>query len=247
MLVVDDSLTVRELERKLLSGHGYEVEIAVDGMDGWNAVRTGHFDLVVTDIDMPRMDGIELVGLINKDPNLKRGARDGRLVQGPRGRSPARPRGRRGALSDQGELPRRDAAAGGRRSHRRGRRMRIGIVSGAARETKILQRAVALKPEHRLHLECADRRRSRGALRDGNAGPRPDGSGRAGNGRCRGHAANHGVRPMRGFDRHRQRARAMSARVFEAMGHGALDVVEMPCRPQALRAKARRPARASSP
>ena len=41
--------------------HGYEVEVAVDGMDGWNAVRAGRFDLVVTDIDMPRMDGIELV------------------------------------------------------------------------------------------------------------------------------------------------------------------------------------------
>jgi two-component system sensor histidine kinase and response regulator WspE len=71
VLVVDDSLTVREVERKLLGNRGYEVEVAVDGMDGWNAVRTGHFDLVVTDIDMPRMDGIELVTLINKDPNLK--------------------------------------------------------------------------------------------------------------------------------------------------------------------------------
>jgi two-component system sensor histidine kinase and response regulator WspE len=71
VLVVDDSLTVRELERKLLGNHGYDVEVAVDGMDGWNAVRTGHFNLVVTDIDMPRMDGIELVTLINKDPNLK--------------------------------------------------------------------------------------------------------------------------------------------------------------------------------
>ena len=69
VLVVDDSLTVRELERKLLVNRGYDVEVAVDGMDGWNAVRTGHFDLVVTDIDMPRMDGIELVTLINKDPN----------------------------------------------------------------------------------------------------------------------------------------------------------------------------------
>jgi two-component system sensor histidine kinase and response regulator WspE len=71
VLVVDDSLTVREVERKLLGNLGYDVEVAVDGMDGWNAVRTGHFDLVVTDIDMPRMDGIELVTLINKDPNLK--------------------------------------------------------------------------------------------------------------------------------------------------------------------------------
>jgi two-component system sensor histidine kinase and response regulator WspE len=71
VLVVDDSLTVRELERKLLGNRGYEVEVAVDGMDGWNAVRTGHFNLVVTDIDMPRMDGIELVGLITRDPNLK--------------------------------------------------------------------------------------------------------------------------------------------------------------------------------
>ena len=71
VLVVDDSLTVRELERKLLGNHGYEVEIAVDGMDGWNAVRTGQFNLIVTDIDMPRMDGFELVGMIKKDPSLK--------------------------------------------------------------------------------------------------------------------------------------------------------------------------------
>ena len=71
VLVVDDSLTVRELERKLLGNHGYEVEIAVDGMDGWNAVRTGHYNLIVTDIDMPRMDGFELVGMIKKDPNFK--------------------------------------------------------------------------------------------------------------------------------------------------------------------------------
>jgi two-component system, chemotaxis family, sensor histidine kinase and response regulator WspE len=71
VLIVDDSLTVRELERKLLDSRGYEIEVAVNGMEGWNAVRTGNFDLVVTDIDMPRMDGIELVSLIRKDPNLK--------------------------------------------------------------------------------------------------------------------------------------------------------------------------------
>ncbi len=71
VLVVDDSLTVRELERKLLATRGYDVTIAVDGMDGWNAVRSERFDLVITDIDMPRMDGIELVTLIKRDPHLQ--------------------------------------------------------------------------------------------------------------------------------------------------------------------------------
>ncbi|AOJ34472.1 hybrid sensor histidine kinase/response regulator [Burkholderia metallica] len=72
VLVVDDSLTVRELERKLLEKRGYDVTVAVDGMEGWNAVRSDAFDLVVTDVDMPRMDGIELVTLIKNDPMLKR-------------------------------------------------------------------------------------------------------------------------------------------------------------------------------
>ncbi len=71
VLVVDDSLTVRELERKLLEKRGYAVTVAVDGMDGWNALRGAAFDLVVTDIDMPRMDGIELVTLIKRDAVLK--------------------------------------------------------------------------------------------------------------------------------------------------------------------------------
>ncbi|MEX3973269.1 hybrid sensor histidine kinase/response regulator [Paraburkholderia caribensis] len=74
VLVVEDSLTVRELERKLLEKRGYAVTVAVDGMDGWNALHNqadGTFDLVVTDIDMPRMDGIELVTLIKRDPLFK--------------------------------------------------------------------------------------------------------------------------------------------------------------------------------
>ncbi|HEU4375981.1 MAG TPA: hybrid sensor histidine kinase/response regulator, partial [Telluria sp.] len=61
ILVVDDSLTVREMERKLLLGRGYQVDIAIDGIDGWNVVRSGAYDLVITDVDMPRMDGVELV------------------------------------------------------------------------------------------------------------------------------------------------------------------------------------------
>ncbi|MBS9477606.1 hybrid sensor histidine kinase/response regulator [Ancylobacter radicis] len=71
VLVVDDSLTVRELERKLLEHHGYEVGVAVDGMDGWNAVRSEAYDLMVTDVDMPRMDGIELVTLMRRDARLR--------------------------------------------------------------------------------------------------------------------------------------------------------------------------------
>ncbi|MBF8779831.1 hybrid sensor histidine kinase/response regulator [Pseudomonas fulva] len=67
ILVVDDSLTVRELQRKLLAHRGYEVAVAVDGMDGWNALRGETFDLLITDIDMPRMDGIELVSLVRRD------------------------------------------------------------------------------------------------------------------------------------------------------------------------------------
>ncbi|MFQ6572394.1 hybrid sensor histidine kinase/response regulator [Pseudomonas sp. UM16] len=71
ILVVDDSLTVRELQRKLLSNRGYEVAVAVDGMDGWNALRSEDFDLLITDIDMPRMDGIELVSLLRRDSRLQ--------------------------------------------------------------------------------------------------------------------------------------------------------------------------------
>jgi len=71
ILIVEDSLTVRELERKLLASGGYEVEVAVDGMDGWNAVRNAKYDLVVTDVDMPRMDGIELLKLIRQDNRFK--------------------------------------------------------------------------------------------------------------------------------------------------------------------------------
>jgi two-component system sensor histidine kinase and response regulator WspE len=70
ILVVDDSITVREVERQLLANHGYEVEVAVDGMDGWNAVRVGHYDLVISDVDMPRMDGFELLSQIKNDARL---------------------------------------------------------------------------------------------------------------------------------------------------------------------------------
>jgi two-component system sensor histidine kinase and response regulator WspE len=71
ILIVDDSLTVRELERRVFEHNGYEVDMAVDGMDGWNALSLGSYDLVVTDVDMPRMNGIELVKQIRADARLE--------------------------------------------------------------------------------------------------------------------------------------------------------------------------------
>ena len=50
---------------------GYAVDVAVDGVDGWNAVRGGDYHLVISDVDMPRMDGIELVRSIKQDPRLR--------------------------------------------------------------------------------------------------------------------------------------------------------------------------------
>jgi two-component system sensor histidine kinase and response regulator WspE len=71
VLVVDDSLTVREVERQLLRHQGYDVAVAVDGMDGWNAVREGDFDLVVTDVDMPRLSGLDLLRSIRENERLR--------------------------------------------------------------------------------------------------------------------------------------------------------------------------------
>jgi two-component system sensor histidine kinase and response regulator WspE len=72
VLVVDDSITVREVERNLLQARGFLVDVAVDGSEGWNAVRAGAYDLVITDVDMPRLDGIELVRRIRQDARLSR-------------------------------------------------------------------------------------------------------------------------------------------------------------------------------
>jgi two-component system, chemotaxis family, sensor histidine kinase and response regulator WspE len=71
VLIVDDSLTVREIEKKLLESKGYIVDVAVDGVDGWNIVRNGNYDLVISDVDMPRMNGIELIKLIKADASLR--------------------------------------------------------------------------------------------------------------------------------------------------------------------------------
>ena len=71
VLAVDDSMIVRELQRKLLTSRGYLADVAADGLAAWQTLRTNRYDLVITDVDMPRLGGIELVTLIKQDAQLK--------------------------------------------------------------------------------------------------------------------------------------------------------------------------------
>jgi two-component system chemotaxis sensor kinase CheA len=70
VLVVEDSITSRALLKNILEAAGYLVKTAVDGIDAYTNLRTGHFDLVVSDIEMPRMNGFELTAKIRADDKL---------------------------------------------------------------------------------------------------------------------------------------------------------------------------------
>jgi len=72
VLVVDDSLTTRELLRSLLESAGHQVEVAVNGVDGLEKARGRTFDLVVTDLDMPEMNGLELTRRLRADAQYER-------------------------------------------------------------------------------------------------------------------------------------------------------------------------------
>lgn len=66
VLVVEDHHDTSFLLCRLLKMEGYEVEHAIDGMVGYNAAETSPPDLIVTDIQMPRMDGIEMIKRIRE-------------------------------------------------------------------------------------------------------------------------------------------------------------------------------------
>ncbi|MCU1589059.1 MAG: Gliding motility regulatory protein [Frankiales bacterium] len=66
VLVVEDSVGVRELERVILEGAGYQVETAVDGLDGASRLRDDPADLVLSDVEMPGMDGFDLTRTIRR-------------------------------------------------------------------------------------------------------------------------------------------------------------------------------------
>jgi len=70
ILVVEDSITSRMLLKGILESAGYDVKTAVDGMDAFTALRTERFDLVVSDVEMPRMNGFDLTARIRADRTL---------------------------------------------------------------------------------------------------------------------------------------------------------------------------------
>jgi two-component system, chemotaxis family, chemotaxis protein CheY len=68
ILTVDDSPSLRMAIRIALSGAGYAVEEAGDGVEGLAKANAGAFDLIVTDLNMPNMDGLTMIRELRKDP-----------------------------------------------------------------------------------------------------------------------------------------------------------------------------------
>jgi two-component system chemotaxis sensor kinase CheA len=66
ILVVEDAFSTRELEKTILETRGYLVDTAVDGLDALDRITGTHYDLIVSDIEMPRMDGFELCKTLKK-------------------------------------------------------------------------------------------------------------------------------------------------------------------------------------
>jgi two-component system chemotaxis sensor kinase CheA len=67
LLVVDDSLNTREIERSILEAAGYEIDLAKDGLEALRCVEETDYHLIVTDIEMPRMDGFTLTERLRAD------------------------------------------------------------------------------------------------------------------------------------------------------------------------------------
>jgi len=71
LLVVDDAFSTRELLKNIFETHGYVVDTAVDGLDGLEKLVSAKFDLVVSDVQMPRMDGFEFCRSIRKNDDYR--------------------------------------------------------------------------------------------------------------------------------------------------------------------------------
>ena len=71
VMVVDDSLTVRKITSRLLMREGYQVILAKDGVDALEQLSDAMPDVILSDIEMPRMDGFDLVRNIRADARLR--------------------------------------------------------------------------------------------------------------------------------------------------------------------------------
>ena len=71
VLIVDDSLLVREMEKNVLENAGYWVETAINGLDGVDKAMSRQFDLILSDIEMPEMDGFEMIEQIRRIEGYK--------------------------------------------------------------------------------------------------------------------------------------------------------------------------------
>ena len=95
LLLVEDSLTIRTLEKTILEAAGYEVTVAADGADAWQLLQEHGADLLVSDVEMPHMDGfaltkavrdsqrfrdlpVVLVTVREKEEDKRRGSKSGR-------------------------------------------------------------------------------------------------------------------------------------------------------------------------
>lgn len=67
IIVVEDSITSRTLLKNILENNGYSVKTAVNGLRGWELLKSEKFDLVITDVEMPEMDGFQLTSKIRDD------------------------------------------------------------------------------------------------------------------------------------------------------------------------------------
>jgi chemotaxis protein histidine kinase CheA len=71
ILVVDDSLNTREIEKDVLEAHGYRVTLAEDGLEGLRKAMEGDFDAVLTDVEMPHMDGFTLTARLRQEEKYR--------------------------------------------------------------------------------------------------------------------------------------------------------------------------------
>lgn len=72
ILIVDDDQYIREFYEELLVGAGYEVYTAKDGLEGFQYIHEGGYDLIVLDVIMPKLDGIGILSKLEEEPPIKK-------------------------------------------------------------------------------------------------------------------------------------------------------------------------------